>query len=401
MPFSDKQLEYFANATRRWNFKTGATRSGKTFMDYTVIPKRIFNTTGSGLVVLLGNTQQTLERNIFEPMRAIWGGRLVGNIQQGTNTIQLFGRRCHALGADKITSTAKIQGAGIEYCYGDEVPTWNPEVFQMLKSRLDKPNSAFDGTGNPAAPTHWLKAFLDSDADIYHQQYTLDDNPFLTRAFVENLKKEYAGTVYYDRYVMGRWVRAEGVIYPMFNLERHTLDTSGMSFNDFYISLDYGTSNPFSAGLWGRLDGVWYRIKDIYYDGRAKQRQLTDEDYYKMVEALAGDRHIRSIVIDPSAASFIACIKSHRRFNVRPADNSVLDGIRNTATALNSGRIMFDKSCKALIDEIQGYVWDERSEVERPIKEKDHAMDDMRYFVQTILYGNKIATTASRAGLGL
>lgn len=401
MPFSDKQIEYFANATHRWNIKTGATRSGKTFMDYTVIPKRIMNTNGEGLIVLLGNTQQTLERNIFEPMRVIWGPRLVGHIRQGANTVRLFGKTCHALGADKVTSTSKIQGTGIEYCYGDEVPTWNQDVFQMLKSRLDKPNSVFDGTGNPAEPTHWFKAFLDSGADIYHQHYKIDDNPFLTPEFVENLKKEYAGTVYYDRYILGLWVRAEGVIYPMFNTERHTCDTSGMGFSDYHISVDYGTSNPFSAGLWGKHNGTWYRIKEVYYDGRARKQQKTDEEYYNMLADLAGTLYIRSVIVDPSAASFIACIKAHKRFNVRQADNSVLDGIRNTATSLNGNKIMFDKSCKALIEEIQGYVWDEKSAVERPIKERDHAMDDMRYFVQTIIYNDKIATTASRSGLGI
>lgn len=390
MPFSDKQLEYFQNATHRWNFKTGATRSGKTFMDYTVIPKRILATRGTGLIVLLGNTQQTLERNIFEPMRAIWGPELVGNISSGTNTIKLFGKRCHALGADKVTSTSKIQGAGIEYCYGDEVTTWHPEVFQMLKSRLDKPNSVFDGTCNPAEPTHWLKVFLDSDADIYHQHYCIDDNPFSPPEFVANLKKEYAGTVYYDRYIRGLWVRAEGIIYPMFSRDRHVVDTTGMVFSDFYISVDYGTSNPFSAGLWGKRDGIWYRIREVYYDGRAKKKQLTDEEYYAMLEKLAGDYYIRSVIVDPSAASFIACIRSHNRFSVRQADNAVLDGIRNTATELNANRIKFDVSCTASIEEIQGYVWDEKSIEERPIKERDHAMDDMRYFVQTIIYGGRL-----------
>lgn len=401
MPFSIKQQEYFQKATRRWNFKTGATRSGKTYMDYTVIPKRIFATAGDGLIVFLGYTQQTLERNIFEPMRAIWGPQLVGNVSSGTNTINMFGKRCHALGADKVTSTSKIRGAGIEYCYGDEVTTWNPDVFQMLKSRLDKPNSVFDGTGNPAAPTHWLKEFLDSNADIYHQHYRIDDNPFLTPEFVENLKKEYEGTVYYDRYILGLWVRAEGTIYPMFNRDRHVCDTSGMTFSDYHISVDYGTSNPFSAGLWGKRDGVWYRIKEVYYDGRAKKRQLTDEEYYNMLAGLAGNRYIRSVIVDPSAASFIACIKAHKRFNVRQADNTVLDGIRNTATELNLNRIKFDQSCKAIIDEIQGYVWDERSQEERPIKERDHAMDDMRYFVQTAIYNNRIVTTGNREGLGI
>ena len=212
MSFSPKQQEFLQNCNHRWNIKTGATRSGKTFLDYTVIPKRILKCRGEGLIVLLGNTKGTLERNILEPMRAIWSPALVGQIGSN-NTVQIFGKKCHALGADKISQVSKLQGAAFEYCYGDEITTWHEDVFQMLKSRLSCPNSHFDGTCNPGNPQHWFKKFLDSDADIYQQAYTIDDNPFLAPEFVENLKCEYAGTVYYDRYILGRWKAAEGAIY--------------------------------------------------------------------------------------------------------------------------------------------------------------------------------------------
>lgn len=212
MSFSPKQQEFLQNCNHRWNIKTGATRSGKTFLDYTVIPKRILKCRGEGLIVLLGNTKGTLERNILEPMRAIWSPALVGQIGSN-NTVQIFGKKCHALGADKISQVSKLQGAAFEYCYGDEITTWHEDVFQMLKSRLSCPNSRFDGTCNPGNPQHWFKKFLDSDADIYRQAYTIDDNPFLAPEFVENLKREYVGTVYYDRYILGRWKAAEGAIY--------------------------------------------------------------------------------------------------------------------------------------------------------------------------------------------
>lgn len=212
MSFSPKQQEFLQNCNHRWNIKTGATRSGKTFLDYTVIPKRILKCRGEGLIVLLGNTKGTLERNILEPMRAIWSPALVGQIGSN-NTVQIFGKKCHALGADKISQVSKLQGAAFEYCYGDEITTWREDVFQMLKSRLSCPNSRFDGTCNPGNPQHWFKKFLDSDADIYRQAYTIDDNPFLAPEFVENLKREYAGTVYYNRFILGEWAAAEGVIY--------------------------------------------------------------------------------------------------------------------------------------------------------------------------------------------
>ena len=212
------------NATHRWNIKTGATRSGKTYMDYFVIPKRIRNCEGRGLICLIGNTQGSLFRNVLEPMRAIWGEQLVGRPNTTRNTVNLFGKECFLFGADNKAAVKKIQGAGIEYCYGDEITTWSQEVFEMLKTRLDKPNSIFDGTCNPDNPSHWFKKFLDSDADIYYQPYTLDDNPFLTEDFVRNLKKELAGTVYYERFINGLWVAAQGVIYQAYAANPSTFD---------------------------------------------------------------------------------------------------------------------------------------------------------------------------------
>ena len=203
-PISDKQCEFIRDATHRWNVKTGATRSGKSYLDvlYT-IPKRILERRGEdGLVVLLGNTKGTLQRNVLDPMAEIYGARRVSAIRSD-NTATLFGERVYCLGADNKKHVDRLRGASIKYCYGDEVTTWNQGVFEMLKSRLDKPCSCFDGTCNPDSPGHWFKRFLDSDADIYAQAYTIDDNPYLPPEFVEQLKREYAGTVYYDRYIRG------------------------------------------------------------------------------------------------------------------------------------------------------------------------------------------------------
>ena len=205
---SEMQKEYWNNANHRWNVKTGATGSGKTYLDFYLIPKRIRATTGKGLIVLLGNTKSTLQRNILDPMREIYGEHAISDISN-ENVVYLFGRKVYCLGADKVSQVSKIQGATIEYAYGDEVTTWNREVFEMLKSRLRCENSIFDGTCNPDGPKHWFKTFLDSDADIFQQKYTIDDNPFLPPRFVEELKKEYEGTVYYDRYIRGNWTRAE------------------------------------------------------------------------------------------------------------------------------------------------------------------------------------------------
>ncbi len=197
MPFTAMQREYFREANHRWNVKSGATRSGKTYMDYFLIPKRIRAAAGKdGLTVLLGNTKGTLQRNIIEPLRGIWGGSFVSDIRSD-NTAMLFGEKCFCLGADKVSQVDRLRGSSIKYCYGDEVVTWHEDVFNMLKSRLDKPYSCFDGTCNPEGQSHWFHKFLESNADIFQQKYTIDDNPFLDPVFVKNLKQEHSGTVFY------------------------------------------------------------------------------------------------------------------------------------------------------------------------------------------------------------
>ena len=217
MLLSDKQKEFIRNANKRYNIKTGATRSGKTYLDilYT-IPARIRERSGKkGLNVILGVTNSTIERNILQPLRELYGDKLIGSINS-QNIAKLFGEEVYCLGAEKISQVSKIRGASIKYCYCDELAEYNQEVFELLKSRLDKEYSVLDGALNPESPTHWLKQFLDSDADIYCQSYTIFDNPFLPKKFVENLCKEYEGTVYYNRYILGQWCNAEGLIYTRF-----------------------------------------------------------------------------------------------------------------------------------------------------------------------------------------
>lgn len=388
MLLSPKQIEFARYGNHRWNFKGGATRSGKTYLDFKwIIPMRIRERAGKdGLSVILGVTKSTIERNVLEPMRNLYGDKLVGAISSD-NTAWIFGEKCYCLGAEKVSQVSKIRGASIKYCYGDEVADWSEEVFALLKSRLDKEYSCFDGTYNPQYPNHWLKRFLDSDADIFSQEYTIDDNPFLPPTFVENLKKEYAGTVFYDRYILGKWTLAEGLIYPMFN-DSCIVDELPEA-GEYYISCDYGTLNPFSAGLWCVNSGRAVRVAEYYYSGRDKQYQLTDEEYYAEVEKLAGDKNIRHIIVDPSAASFIACIKKHGRFSVRKAKNDVMYGIRLTSAMLRAGAIKIGSDCGDAIREFGLYRWDEGSTEDKPIKENDHAMDDIRYFCATALRRNR------------
>jgi PBSX family phage terminase large subunit len=383
MPFTDKQQEFFNNANHRWNFKTGATRSGKTYGDFFWVPKRIRNRIGKdGASVILGVSKSTIERNILEPMRNLWGKDLVRTISTD-NTCYLFGERVHCLGAEKISQVAKIRGMSIKYCYGDEVAEWNKEVFELLKSRLDKEYSCFDGTLNPEGPNHWLKEFLDSDVDMYNQHYTIFDNPYLPLEFVEQLCKEYEGTVYYERYILGNWALAEGLIYPMY--ESCFAEATGNTPEEYCLSLDYGTQNAFAGILWGKFWDTWYGLKEYYYSGRETGVQKTDQEYFDDLCEFAGTLTNLETIIDPSAASFITLLKrkGKGKFRPRKANNAVEDGIRETATALKSGRIKISSKMKNWKKEAGGYIWDPKSHDDSPLKENDHLMDATRYFVKT------------------
>ena len=384
MLLSQKQLEFARYANHRWNFKGGATRSGKTYLDFKwIIPLRIRERAGKdGLAVILGVTKSTIERNVLEPMRNLYGDKLVGTISSD-NTAWIFGEKCYCLGAEKVSQVSKIRGASIKYCYGDEVADWSEEVFALLKSRLDKEYSCFDGTYNPQYPNHWLKKFLDSNADIFSQVYTIDDNPFLPPSFVENLKKEYAGTVFYDRYILGKWTLAEGLVYPMFGDSCIVQDIPDTG--DYYISIDYGTHNPFSAGLWCVTKTEAVRIGEYYYCGREERKEKTPEEYYSEVKRLAGGRDIKFLIVDPSADAFIATVKKHHEFKVRGAVNDVLPGIQTTAEMIASGKLKIHESCEDAIREFGLYRWDEKAESDRVVKENDHAMDEIRYMGMTVL----------------
>ena len=389
---SSKQQEYLNNCNHRWNIKIGATGSGKSWLDYAyVIPKRMLALKNQGACVILGNTQGTAKRNILEPMRELHGSTLVTEVNS-QNWCRIYGHKVYVLGADNKKHIDRIRGMSIEYAYGDEMTTWNEGVFQMLKSRLRCEHSFFDGTGNPEAPTNYLKHFLDSGADIYCQKSTIFDNPFLPKQFVEDLCNEYEGTVYYPRYILGEWTRAEGLIYPMY--EEAIINDLSEVYIEYVMSIDYGTQNAFSAGLWGHNGTEWHRIDEYYYSGRDTGRQKADDEYANDLDRFTDwlfekDQYGHSrlnrkleVIIDPSAASFKAMLQKRGRYKVRDADNDVLNGIRNVATCMNRGKIKVHKSCKNWIKEVAGYTWDDKG-TDTPIKENDHAMDDTRYFVNT------------------
>lgn len=390
-----KQQEYIRNANKRWNFKIGAVRSGKSYCDisFVILDRLRAVKDKDGLAVILGVCRDTIETNVLQPMREIYTSAVVGTINS-YNVAMVAGVPVYCYGAEKVSQVSKLQGKSIKYCYGDEVAKWSPEVFAMLKSRLDKPYSKFDGSCNPEGKLHWLKQFLDNpQLNIYRQHYTIFDNPALSPDFVRDICTEYEGTVYYDRYILGEWVNAEGVVYSMFDEHKHVTALPYDTKDVWYVSCDYGTQNATVYLLWHKLtDGRWICEKEYYYSGRSEIKQKTDEEYVDDLLSFTDGVHISGMIVDPSAASFIAALRK-RGVVVIKAKNSVLDGIRETATWLNKERLLFRPGCTHTIEEFNLYSWDSESPEDAVIKENDHCMDAMRYFVYTHLATSKVSTT--------
>lgn len=370
MQLSDKQKEFWNNCNCRWNVKTGATRSGKTYLDYYIIPKRIRACRGDGLIVLLGNTQGTIERNVLEPMRSIWGS-LVGTISSN-NKAKLFGRDVYVLGADKKNQVARIQGAGIEYCYGDEITTWSQDVFQMLKSRLDKPNSCFDGTCNPDSPNHWFKEFLDSKANIYHQHYTIDDNPFLTDEFVTALKQEYYGTVYYNRFILGQWVRAEGAIYKLFagKPDRYFISLEELKHKKIQminVGVDFGgnlSKHAFVAtGITNDYEVIVLVSERHDADTDSDKLCMLFIDFIKRVFDMYSN--IDTIYCDSAEQVLIRTLKKalyDNGFNISVRNASkieIVDRIRLVAGLISRNKFFYTQNADTVKDALTNAVWDE------------------------------------------
>lgn len=390
-----KQAEYIRNANHRWNIACGAVRSGKSYCQISYcIPYRLLERKGRrGLRVILGATRENIERNILQPLRDIYGDSAATGITSN-NFTRIFGEKVYCIGADNVRQVAKIRGSEIAYCAIDEATDINPEVFEMLKSRLSLPWSCCDITTNPSSPGHWFKKFIDSSkdgVDIYCQNYTIYDNPFLPHDYVKALEAEYSGTVYFDRYILGKWTLAEGLVYP--NYEKAVVEASSLVSVEYYdqwvLSVDYGTQNATAALLFGRRGNSWVLFREYRYSGRDTGRQKTDAEYVEDMLQLVHDIPCPNgdaieVIIDPSAASFIEAMRRTGRFKVRKADNDVLNGIRCTAVAMSSGKLYISNSCEGTIKELQGYIWDtSRDDIERPVKVEDHCMDAMRYFVKT------------------
>ena len=381
----------------RINLLEGSVSSGKTWVSLVLWGFWVATMPTDKLYLMCGKSLTTLKRNCLIPLEELFGR---SNFQFSTSAKEayLFGRRILLEGANDARSESKIRGLTLQGAYCDELTLFPKDFFVMLLSRLRVPGAKLIATTNPDSPEHWLKKeYIDrrTELDMLVVRFLLDDNTTLDPQYVTAVKAEYTG-VFYNRFILGEWCLAEGVVYPQFDRTQHVRQLDSPQ-GKWYISVDYGTLNAFSAGLWCYDGKQAYRAAEWYYSGRAQRRQLTNAQYLKHIQALAGSRSIDAVVVDPSAASFITELRQ-AGFTVRKGKNDVVDGIRRVSTALQQGKLLFSPVCQDCIREFSLYRWDEKAAEDRPIKENDHAMDDVRYFVNTVL---RQPVTLSHSGLTL
>ena len=367
----------------------GAVRSGKTvFMSagFVIWAMEHFDRTN---FAICGKTVQSAERNVLKPLQDNESLPYTLSYKVSTKVLTV---RCGAkenyfyiFGGKDESSYMLIQGITLAGVLFDEVALM-PRSFveQALSRAISYEHPKYWFNCNPESPNHYFyKEWLENPKEgTTHLHFQLEDNPILSEQMIERTKAMYSG-VFYDRYIRGLWVIAEGIIYPMFGKDT-IVPTVERKYTRYVISMDYGIQNPTAMLLWGFCDGVWYQVEEFYHSGRETSQQKTDQDYYDDLERLAGDRYIDCLIIDPSATSFIALVKQKRRFKVRKANNDVVDGIQKTASAIQQGKIKVNDCCKATIKEYGLYSWDQKANEDRPIKDNDHAMDATRYFVNTM-----------------
>ena len=377
----------------------GAIRSGKTLsmsLSYVLWSMSTFNGQNFGMC---GKTIGSFRRNVLFWLKLMVKSRgYTVKDQRADNLITIskgdVTNYYYIFGGKDERSQDLIQGITLAGCFFDEVALMPESFVNQATGRCSVDGSTFWFNCNPDGPYHWFKTnWIDriNDKNLLYLHFTMDDNLSLSEKIKARYRSMYSG-VFYQRYIQGLWVVAEGVIYDMFDRVKHVMKKSLIKlipYTDYYISCDYGTQNATVFLLWGKnSDGRWICIREYYYSGRDKAIQKTDTEYADDLEAFLGDIKPRYIIVDPSAASFIAELKK-RKYRIKKAKNDVLDGIRYVASCLNQEQIAFSEECENTITEFNSYIWDAKASQkgeDKPIKQHDHAMDAVRYFCYTVLY---------------
>lgn len=411
-PFSRKQLQalcWWCRGSPQENRSAvicdGAVRSGKTLCLGVSFLAWAFYRFQNQSFALCGKTIRSLRRNLVVPLLPILkenGFDCTLRVSENLLEISIDGRvnRFYLFGGKDESSSALIQGMTLAGVLFDEVALMPRSFVEQALARCSVEGSTFWFNCNPEHPQHWFyrEWILNAEQkNALYLHFKMEDNPSLSARMLERYKKLYSGA-FYRRFVLGEWVAAEGMVYPFMTAEQFCAVPDG-ECERYVISCDYGTVNPSSFGLWGRKNGCWYRLSEYYYDSRREGMQRTDEEHYNGLRRLADGRKIDCVVADPSAASFMAVIRQHGEFRVLAAKNEVLDGIRQVAAALKGGKIRICDGCADAMREFSLYRWSTDLTRDAPIKENDHAMDDIRYFTATILQqeaGDCFAVAAPR-----
>lgn len=419
-PFSDKHKIYIAEALKnKMNVAEGAIRSGKT-IDHCIIAAAYLEQCDDKIHLASGSTIGNAKLNIGVcngfGLENLFRGRCKWGKYRDNDALYVYTQTGEKVvifvGGGKGDSYKKILGNS----YGLWIATEINEHYDSDDSRTSFIKVAFGRQVaaqrplvlwdlNPCNPSHRIyKQYIDKYLTDYvggyqYQHFTINDNLSISDERRAEIESQYEiGSIWYRRDILGERCIAEGLVYPMWE-EAIEAPPDGFKPTNYYVSCDYGTMNAFSAGLWAQFGSVWYRIKEYYYSGRDEKRQKTDEEYAVELENLvapimeARQKEVEEfkaqyvermpVIVDPSAASFITLLRKKPWFKVLPADNAVLDGVRDTASAMQTGKIKVAPCCKAWINEAQGYIWDDNAAEDRPVKVNDHAMDDTRYFVKT------------------
>lgn len=366
----------------------GAVRSGKTSIMTVAFIDWAMDNFSNHRLGICGKTVGSATENIIKPYMSMGYAKSkyqlkwrradkILEVTSGhtTNVFEVFG------GKDE-SSYMLIQGRTLAGVLLDEVVLMPQSFVNQALARCSVSGAKIWFSCNPGSPQHWfytdwIKQRKERNALYLH--FSMQDNPGLDEKTLARYESMYSG-VFYDRYIKGLWVLAEGRVYPMFD---NVVKEDERHYTTYYVSMDYGIQNPTVMLLWGFCDGVWYAVKEYYHSGRETNQQKTDEEYYRELEKLCDGLEIKRIIIDPSASSFVALCNQKKMFKVWKAHNDVIEGIQHTAQCLAEKKIMFNECCKRTIAEFGLYVWDETAVEDKPIKENDHGMDCVRYFTQT------------------
>lgn len=386
-PLSEKQTQSLCEARARLNVWHGAVRSGKTFASLWAWLDHIIHGP-QGPLLMIGKTERTLIRNAVAPLQAILGDKLC-HLRRGEGTVNILGRTVYLAGANDERAEEKIRGLTLAGAYGDELTTWPESMFRMLLSRLSLEGARLYGTTNPDSPFHYLNTdfITNEDIDIASWQFTIYDNPYLPPEFISSLEMEYPG-LWKHRYIDGKWIQAEGVVYDMFDMDSHVIDDLP-DMRRYWMAIDYGSTHPAVALLMGEglYDRKLYIAHEWRWDSKAKGRAITQSELSQRLKDWLAGLNIRPEVIwyDPSEPSLATQMWQDGFKPVHKANNDVIPGIRNVSTLLSRNLLLIHRSCEGLIAEMTTYSWDPAAQKrgeDKPIKQADDAADVCRYLIQ-------------------